>query len=300
LVSPGRRHQAARRRPAAWAAVAGPVLAALAIGGCGGVQAPAKATARTVARPARSRAAASARRARRAERTALRRFTRYGRPVYCGGIHRPYVALTFDDGPGVYTRLALRILRRFHRRATFFLVGRNLAPFHGLAARDAQAGAVGDHTWTHPYLPGLAPAAIRQQLRRTQAAVRRAAHTPVRLFRTPYGAHDGFIDRTARRLGMVEILWNVDSADSLGANWLGIWHNVRSGLHPGAIVLMHENHGQTIRALRYRILPYLRRRHLHIVTVPQLLALDPPTPAQLRAGPRGCRGIGGGRLVGAS
>ncbi|HVP02614.1 MAG TPA: polysaccharide deacetylase family protein [Solirubrobacteraceae bacterium] len=237
-------------------------------------------------------------RARAADRRALRRFAWYGRPVYCGGVHRPYVALTFDDGPGRYTGLALRVLARFHRRATFFLVGRNLAGRRRLVADEARAGAVGDHTWDHPYLPGLARPAIRKELRRTQVAVRRAAHVPVRLFRPPYEGRDAAIDALARRLHMVEVLWNVDSADSLGANWRAIWHNVRAGLHPGAIILMHENRGQTIRALHYKILPYLRRRHLHVVTVPQLLALDPPTPAQLRAGPRGCRGIDGGHLVG--
>ncbi len=292
------------RRPAAALALPAVLaLPALFVAGCGGADGPPKATAAPVARPAMSptaRAAARLRRARTVERRALRRFVRLGRPVYCGGIHRPYVALTFDDGPGRYTRLALRILARFHRRATFFLVGRNLARFRALLEREAHAGAVGDHTWTHPYLPGLRPSQIRSELARTQRAVRRATHAPVALFRPPYGARDRFIDATARRLGMAEILWNVDSADSLGADWRGIWHNVRAGLHPGAIVLMHDDRGQTMRALRFRILPYLRRRHLHLVTVPQLLALDPPTPAQLRAGPRGCRGISGGRLVGTS
>jgi hypothetical protein len=32
--------------------------------------------------------------------------------------------------------------------------------------------------------------------------------------------------------------------DSLGANYVGIERNVLAGLHPGSIILMHENHGQ--------------------------------------------------------
>jgi len=54
-------------------------------------------------------------------------------------------------------------------------------------------------------------------------------------------------------------------------------------------VLMHENRGQTIRALKFYILPALRKRHITLVTVPQLLALDPPSASQLRAGRSGCR-----------
>ncbi len=84
-------------------------------------------------------------------------------------------------------------------------------------------------------------------------------------------------------------MWTVDSADSLGANWLGIIHNVEAGLHPGAIILMHENRGQTIRALT-TLLPYLRQRHLRSVSVPQLLTDDPPTLGAARAGPNGCGG----------
>jgi hypothetical protein len=50
---------------------------------------------------------------------------------------------------------------------------------------------------------------------------------------------------------------------------------------------MHENHGQTLRALR-ALLPQLRRRGLKPVTVPQLLADDPPSLEQLADGFGGC------------
>lgn len=50
---------------------------------------------------------------------------------------------------------------------------------------------------------------------------------------------------------------------------------------------MHENHGQTIRALPL-IFKALRRRHLRAVSVPLLLTDDPPSLAQLAAGWSGC------------
>ena len=41
--------------------------------------------------------------------------------------------------------------------------------------------------------------------------------------------------------GMLEVLWNVDSQDSLGdTNYLGIERDVIAGLPPGSIILMHE------------------------------------------------------------
>jgi peptidoglycan/xylan/chitin deacetylase (PgdA/CDA1 family) len=247
--------------------------------------------------PARSRRPATARRGprlglRAREAAAIARFERLHLPVYCGGSHR-YVAFTFDDGPGVYTKLALKVLRRFHIPATFFLVGRNLDPWRSALSDELAGDVLGDHTWTHPYLPALAPAAVASELARTQQAIEQRTGRSVVLFRPPYGARNAAVDAAAWRLGLIEVLWNVDSADSLGANYAGITRNVRAGLHPGAIVLLHENRGQTIRALRYYVLPALHRSHLRPVTVPELLALDPPTAAQLRAGPRGCRGTSG-------
>jgi peptidoglycan/xylan/chitin deacetylase (PgdA/CDA1 family) len=214
------------------------------------------------------------------ERRALDRYVRLARPLYCGGARGRYVALTFDDGPGPYTALALRILRHAHATATFFLVGRNLATWPNAAPAEARLGVIGDHTWTHAWLPALSPQQVVTQLARTRAALARSTDRPVQLFRPPYGAHTGAIDRDATRLGMLEVLWSIDTRDSEGASWAQIAEGVARELRPGAIVLMHENHGQTIEALVRRILPLLHRLRYQTVTIPELLALDPPNAAE--------------------
>ena len=107
------------------------------------------------------------------------------------------------------------------------------------------------------------------------------------LFRPPYGGRNASIDSIARARGMLEIMWTVDSADSLGANYAQIERNVIGGLHGGAIILMHENHGQTVRALP-NIFGALRQRHLRAVSVPQLLTDDPPSVAQVQGGGAAC------------
>jgi peptidoglycan/xylan/chitin deacetylase (PgdA/CDA1 family) len=147
--------------------------------------------------------------------------------------------------------------------------------------------AIGDHTMTHPYLPGLSAAAVDAQLAGPQEMLQRSLRRPVVLFRPPYGAHNGTVDAAARRLGMLEVLWSADSRDSLGANWAGIIRNVEAAMRPGAIILMHENRGQTIRALT-TLLPALRRRGLRSVSLPELFATDPPSLAQLHEGWRAC------------
>jgi peptidoglycan/xylan/chitin deacetylase (PgdA/CDA1 family) len=259
----------------------------LAAGGCGGGagknvahhHAHATAPAHRPAAPAVRPSAANA----------VKRLLATGRPVYCGG-RLPYAALTFDDGPGPYTPLALRILHHARVPATFFLVGRNVGPYASFARREKSAGdALENHSFTHPLLTQLPAPAVQSELESTSAAISRTAGAAPSLFRPPYEAHNASVDQIAHRLGLLEILWSLDSRDALGANYAGIARIVSRQLGPGTIVLMHENRGQTIRALKFYILPALKRRHIRLVTVPELLALDPPSPAQLQAGLRGCR-----------
>lgn len=218
---------------------------------------------------------------------AVERLAAHGLPLFCGGRAKRMVALTFDDGPGVYTTLALKKLREYHVHATFFLVGKEIRAFPGLARRERRYAAFGDHTMTHPFLPALSRAAMVQEIAGARRLIESTVREPVDLFRPPYEGRTPAIDSEVRSLGMLEVLWNVDSQDSLGASYAGIERIVRAGLRPGSIILMHENHGQTIRALPV-IFAALRRDRLQPVTIPQLVADDPPTLAQLRAGSGGC------------
>jgi len=217
----------------------------------------------------------------------VQRLIALGRPIYCAGRRGNEVALTFDDGPGPYTRLVLAKLRKHGVHATFFVVGRNLPLLPRITRQERALGAVGDHTFTHPLLTALAPAEAGWEIVRTQFVLARASGGPVFLFRPPYGARNATTDRIARAHGLLDILWTVDSADSLGANYQQIERNVISGLQPGAIILMHENHGQTVRAL-LGIFAALRHKHLRAVSVSQLLTDDPPSTAQVKAGGLGC------------
>ncbi len=215
------------------------------------------------------------------------RLARLGHPLYCGGSRGNALAFTFDDGPGPYTHFAIKKLSQAHERATFFTVGRSIDNFPGWLAREMPLAAIGDHTYTHPLLTQLPATEISSQIQRTAARITSQTGRAVSLFRPPYGAHNAVVDGIAQRLGMLEILWNVDSADSLGANYAGIIRNVEAGMHPGSIILMHENRGQTIRALT-TLLPELHRRGLRSVSIPELLASDPPSAPQLRARTGGC------------
>jgi peptidoglycan/xylan/chitin deacetylase (PgdA/CDA1 family) len=221
---------------------------------------------------------------------ALTRFGAKHRAVYCGGRAKPWVALTFDDGPGPYTKKMLQILRHANLPASFFIVGRNVDTYKSsLLATQKDGFPIGNHSWSHPELTTLSYGEQRSQLVNTNKAITRATGDPVRYFRPPYGAHNAATDKIARNLDMPIILWNVDSQDALGANSKKISRLVKRGLKPGSIILMHENHGQTIRAMKYTIIPALKKSGLTPVTIGQMLAGNPPTAAQLSKGRKGCR-----------
>lgn len=220
-----------------------------------------------------------------ARRRAVARVARLGVPLYrAGGRKGKVVALTFDDGPGPYTDTTRKTLARYGAAATFFVNGTSMERFPAELRREAKDADVelASHTWAHLYLPGLAPAAAWTQQEDTAAYLRRHAGHEPDLMRPPYGAHTPDLQSRLTQRGVTMVLWDIDSGDSLGADWSTMLTRLKRDIRPGSIVLMHENRGQTQKVVN-RLVPYLAKRGWRMVTVSQLLALDPPSDGQLRA-----------------
>src|SRR5439155_27076158 len=66
----------------------------------------------------------------------------------------PYIAMTFDDGPSAtLTPKLLDLLAAHHIKATFFVIGENVAEHPEIVARAAREGhEIGNHSWSHPNL----------------------------------------------------------------------------------------------------------------------------------------------------
>jgi len=200
--------------------------------------------------------------------------------VSCGGGHGDAVALSFDDGPSPYTAQLLRILQRAGAHATFFDVGNRLAYWPDAAHAEARMGGVGNHTWSHAHLTRLPHWLVWLELMRTQYEVGSQVGWKPRLFRTPYAEHSRATDDISLQLELVEVFWNVDARDDVPHARVGaIVRNVEHGLRPGSIILLHDLHPWTVRALP-RILQAICARGLRAVSVQELLAIDPPAPRQ--------------------
>ncbi|NEM05651.1 polysaccharide deacetylase family protein [Geodermatophilus normandii] len=183
------------------------------------------------------------------------------------------IALTFDDGPGPYTAALLDELRAEDVRATFFVVGRNAAAHPDLVRRLVADGhAVGNHTWSHPRLPDVGAAAVGTELDRT-AVVLADLGVRTSLMRPPYGATDATVASVAADRGYAQVLWDVDTRDWWNRDVAITTERALAGAHRGAIVLMHDIHPTTVRAVP-GIVDALQAAGYTLVTVPQLLGPD--------------------------
>ncbi|MDX6629819.1 MAG: peptidoglycan-N-acetylglucosamine deacetylase [Gaiellales bacterium] len=192
------------------------------------------------------------------------------------------VALTFDDGPSGRTPAILRVLANHHMHATFFVVGRSTRGMEPVLRHIAATGnELADHTYSHADLLALGATGRRRQLEWTRGLVARATGIQPRFFRPPYGATGPAVNRLGRSLGLIPVLWSVDSRDWQLPGTRAIVRRVLAHVRPGSIVLMHDGGGdrrETLRALP-AILRALERRHLKVVTLSRLFASAPPASA---------------------
>jgi len=164
------------------------------------------------------------------------------------------VALTFDDGPSAYTLGVLAVLQQRAVPATFFVVGYEAAAAPDLLRAEVNAGmSVEDHTWDHADLTRLSPTSVDAELQRTADAIQAATGQRPTCFRPPGGATNNTVTNEAARLGLTQVLWNVDPSDYKRPGATTIAARVLSAANgSGLIVGIHDGGGdrsQTIAAL---------------------------------------------------
>ena len=145
----------------------------------------------------------------------------------------------------------------------------------------ASGNELADHTYSHADLLRLHAPGRMRQLRWTRALVERRDRRATALLPPALRRHGPAVNRLGRSLGLVPVLWSVDSRDWQEPGTKAIVRRVLANVEPGSIVLLHDGGGdrhETLRALP-AILRALARRHLQPVTLSRLLAEPPPASA---------------------
>jgi peptidoglycan-N-acetylglucosamine deacetylase len=172
------------------------------------------------------------------------------------------LCLTFDDGPNPSdTPRLLRVLRRHGVPAVFFLLGQRAIEHPELVrAIVADGHALGTHSMRHDDLSGAPKERIEAEIRETTEAIHAATpDAAVPFFRAPYGRWGHSAD-VAAALGLLPVGWRLDVADWNPPGTDILVERLRTGVTPGAIVLLHDGGGdrsQTVDAVD-TVIPLLR------------------------------------------
>ena len=205
--------------------------------------------------------------------------------VSAGEVHRfaparpgRKVALIFDDGPGSQTPHVIRELRRGGARATFFLIGEEIAARPSVVGELRAAGMeLGNHSWSHGVITARTPQDQRKEVASAQRAIEATGGGRPRLFRPP------------------EIIWNEETAKAASAEQtIGVLHTIETHDYQrpsveaiiastlpargGDIIALHDAGGdrsQTVAAIQPMVRA-LRERGLEPVTVSELIGYPRP------------------------
>ncbi|PUB12007.1 polysaccharide deacetylase family protein [Paenisporosarcina sp. OV554] len=178
------------------------------------------------------------------------------------------VALTFDDGPDPkVTPQILATLAKYDAKATFFMLGSRVESYPEIANDVLTAGhELGNHTWTHANLTNMATDSITKEVSRTNNIIEQATGQAPTVFRPPYGA---FNDDILNELQLPVVLWDVDTLDWKHRDAAQLLTSVKSSVHDGSNVLMHDIHLSTAQGLD-SVLAYLTSEGYEFVTVSEL------------------------------
>ena len=201
----------------------------------------------------------------------------------------PYIAMTFDDGPSAtLTPKLLDLLAAHHIKATFFVIGENVAEHPEIVARAAREGhEIANHSWSHPNFGKMSDESVRRQLQQTDDAIKSATGNRPTLLRPPYGSittrekrwiHDEF--------GYDIILWDVDPYDWKRPGPAVVRARILKETRPGSIVLSHDIHPGTIEAMPSTF-DELEAKGFKFVTVSELIKMATARPSHPSPQPTG-------------
>lgn len=179
---------------------------------------------------------------------------------------KPMIALTFDDGPGPYTKRLVKALDKYDAKATFFVLGCNIEANKSALKYAAKHGhQIGNHSWNHPQLTNYGASTIYNQINRTNKKVKQVTGKKPHVMRPPYGSYNEAVKQQAN---MSLVMWSVDTLDWQHRNPAKTKQKIWQGAKSGSIILMHDIHEPTVEAVE-QILPKLTKKY-RLVTLDKL------------------------------
>ncbi len=179
----------------------------------------------------------------------------------------PRIALTFDDGPSIYTEELLDGLKERGVKATFFLIGKNAKEYPDIVKREAEEGhLVGNHTYSHVVISNLSLEKAREEIEKTNQILEGITGKRVEYVRPPFGIWKEELED----LQMTSVMWSVDPLDWTTKNTDEIVKKVVTRAKENDIILLHDCYKSSVQAA-FRIIDLLQSEGYEFVTIEELL-----------------------------
>lgn len=179
------------------------------------------------------------------------------------------IALTFDDGPHKkVTDLILDVLQMHQVKATFFVLGQNVASLPEVVQRMHEEGhEIGSHSWSHKNLTKLSVEALNQEMNDTNEQIYNTIGQYPTIYRPPFGAIN---DQVKEAISLTPVLWNIDTLDWQHKTPAKTLENVKLQAKDQSILLMHDIYEESYEALD-AVITYLEQQGYQFVTISELI-----------------------------
>lgn len=195
------------------------------------------------------------------------------------------IALTFDDGPNTsITPQVLSVLEQYRIPASFFLIGQCITEESvPVIRREVAAGCTIEcHSFTHSDMTKMTGVQIQDEVKQTNALIKKYAGTAPVFFRPPY-------------ISVNNLMYDSIDMPFICGRGVKDWlpeisaqkraDDVISGVCDGQIILLHDMPGNvnTVEALR-SIIPVLQKKGVVFLTIRSLFdqcGVDPARPYKI-------------------
>jgi len=195
------------------------------------------------------------------------------------------VAITFDDGPTIYTQQISDIFAQNGARVTFFVNGFNYGCIYDRSDTILSAfnsgHQIASHTWSHADLTTLSEAGVVDEAEKLQTALRKILGVSPTYVRPPYGSYNV---NTLNAFGMVGFttvaLWDLDSGDSVGVGNVGQQDGYNAASTDVSHIVLQHDTSESTASMSQFIINWARSRNLQMVTVAECLGDTVPYMGQ--------------------
>ncbi len=183
------------------------------------------------------------------------------------------VVLTFDDGPGKYSKYLVDELNKRNVNVTFFVLGENIEKKASILQYEYEAGNdIGIHSYTHKIFTCLTNEEITEQIDKTKELLCNYINLSPTLIRVPYGSANDRVLSVTQSCNLTNILWDLDSRDWKIKNTDKIYNYMLKKFKGNDIILMHDIYKTSVEAA-IKLVDNLQEKCYSFITISEYLEI---------------------------